>query len=50
MSLADRTPPTPEEFPAFRDRLSNWGRWGDDDQFGTLNFITPTSAAPRRRW
>ena len=41
MSLADRTPPTPEEFPAFRDRLSNWGRWGDDDQFGTLNFITP---------
>lgn len=21
--------------------LSNWGRWGDDDQIGTLNFITP---------
>ncbi len=21
--------------------LSNWGRWGDDDRFGTLNFITP---------
>lgn len=21
--------------------LSNWGRWGDDDQRGTLNFITP---------
>ncbi len=20
--------------------LSNWGRWGKDDQFGTLNFIT----------
>ena len=20
--------------------LSNWGRWGDDDQIGTLNFIT----------
>jgi kynurenine formamidase len=20
-------------------RLSNWGRWGDDDQIGTLNFI-----------
>jgi kynurenine formamidase len=22
------------------DELSNWGRWGDDDQSGTLNFIT----------
>jgi kynurenine formamidase len=21
--------------------LSNWGRWGADDQIGTLNFITP---------
>lgn len=30
---------------AFFDRnmkeLSNWGRWGKDDQLGTLNFITP---------
>jgi kynurenine formamidase len=22
-------------------RLSNWGRWGTDDEKGTLNFITP---------
>jgi kynurenine formamidase len=22
-------------------RVSNWGRWGDDDQLGTLNFVTP---------
>ncbi len=22
-------------------RLSNWGRWGADDQRGTLNFVTP---------
>ena len=21
--------------------LSNWGRWGDDDQIGTLNNVTP---------
>jgi hypothetical protein len=21
--------------------LSNWGRWGEDDQLGTLNLITP---------
>ncbi len=22
-------------------QLSNWGRWGKDDQLGTLNLITP---------
>ena len=22
-------------------RVSNWGRWGADDELGTLNFITP---------
>ena len=22
-------------------RLSNWGRWGDGDEIGTLNFVTP---------
>jgi hypothetical protein len=21
--------------------LSNWGRWGPDDQIGTLNNVTP---------
>src|ERR1035441_10519277 len=23
------------------EKLSNWGRWGADDQIGTLNFVTP---------
>lgn len=23
------------------ERFSNWGRWGPDDEIGTLNFITP---------
>lgn len=23
------------------EKLSNWGRWGTDDQRGTLNYITP---------
>jgi hypothetical protein len=22
-------------------KLRNWGRWGPDDEIGTLNFITP---------
>ena len=26
---------------AFHRELSNWGRWGPDDQLGTLNTITP---------
>src|ERR1019366_793174 len=26
---------------ALEERLSNWGRWGKDDQIGTLNLITP---------
>jgi len=23
------------------ERCSNWGRWGPDDEIGTLNFVTP---------
>ena len=30
---------------AFHQTLSNWGRWGDDDQLGALNLITPAVAA-----
>lgn len=41
MGLADRTPPTVEEYEGYKERLSNWGRWGDTDQLGTLNHITP---------
>jgi kynurenine formamidase len=29
-----------DDFKAIGKRLSNWGRWGADDQKGTLNFIT----------
>jgi kynurenine formamidase len=25
----------------FQKTLSNWGRWGDDDELGTINLITP---------
>jgi kynurenine formamidase len=33
--------PLPDELKELAQRLSNWGRWGGDDQRGTLNFITP---------
>lgn len=45
MSLADRTAPTVDEYNAYKQRFSNWGRWGADDQLGTLNHI---SEATRR--
>jgi kynurenine formamidase len=35
-----------EGFAELYKRLSNWGRWGDDDEAGTLNLID--SAAVRR--
>jgi hypothetical protein len=41
VSLADRTPPTVEEFQDFGRRFSNWNRWGSEDVLGTLNHITP---------
>ncbi len=41
MGLKDRRPPSPEEYAAYRERFSNWGRWGENDEFGTLNFVTP---------
>lgn len=35
-----RTPPSDPEYLAYRERFSNWGRWGKEDRLGTLNFIT----------
>ncbi len=35
------TVPTEDEVLAYFDTLSNWGRWGPDDQLGTLNLVTP---------
>jgi kynurenine formamidase len=32
---------TVEEYERWKKELSNWGRWGKDDQIGALNLITP---------
>jgi kynurenine formamidase len=32
---------TPEEYERWKKDLSNWGRWGKNDQIGALNLITP---------
>ena len=33
--------PTQDEVLAYFTSLSNWGRWGDEDELGTVNHITP---------
>ena len=42
-SAADWTGPVASDADIDRmlPAISNWGRWGPDDQLGTLNFITP---------
>jgi hypothetical protein len=32
---------TQSQFDGWKTSLSNWGRWGKDDQKGTMNLITP---------
>ncbi|MGX7761977.1 cyclase family protein [Streptomyces angustmyceticus] len=32
--------PLPQEFHDIAERVNNWGRWGADDEIGTLNLIT----------
>jgi kynurenine formamidase len=34
-------PSTPEDFARLQKQLSNWGRWGAQDQMGAVNLITP---------
>jgi len=44
MSAPDPSRPVPHlttaDVDRFRTDLSNWGRWGDDDQIGALNHVT----------
>lgn len=35
-----RTPHNVEEFNTMFQALNNWGRWGDNDELGTMNLIT----------
>ncbi len=41
---ARRPMPTQDDVLGYFDTLSNWGRWGDDDELGTLHHITTTCA------
>lgn len=37
--------PLPAEFTDLAREVNNWGRWGDGDELGTLNLITPEVVA-----
>ena len=41
--------PTEEEVLGWMISLSNWDRWGPDDELGTLNLITPEKRAQAGR-
>ena len=41
MILAQNHTVTPEQYERWKKELSNWGRWGKEDQLGALNLITP---------
>lgn len=45
MSSRPKTTPshmTASEFDKLFQQVCNWGRWGPDDQLGTLHYISPT--------
>ena len=35
------SPRNADEFDALFKQVSNWGRWGKDDQLGSINLVTP---------
>ena len=36
------------DFAALSKQVSNWGRWGADDELGTLNLIDAAAREARR--
>jgi len=38
--------PTEEDVLGWMTALSNWARWGPEDELGTLNLITPGETGP----
>jgi kynurenine formamidase len=49
MRLMTSAPPTIDTIREFCRRHSNWGRWGEDDERGTLNHVTAADIAGAAR-
>ncbi len=43
--MASQAQLTQSDLKAMAQQVSNWGRWGDDDELGALNLITPAKRA-----
>jgi kynurenine formamidase len=43
--MPDLALPTQDRVEGYFKELNNWGRWGHDDQLGTLNLVTPAKQA-----
>jgi kynurenine formamidase len=43
--MPDWTPPSQSYVDGYFKQLNNWGRWGDNDQTGTVNLITAAKRA-----
>ena len=41
MTTSANAPLSVQDFELLFDELKNWGRWGPDDELGTLNFLGP---------
>jgi len=41
VQAASRGPVTRELLDEYCERFRNWGKWGPEDEIGTLNYITP---------
>jgi kynurenine formamidase len=46
--MAEWTPPTQDRAEGYFKELNNWGRWGDADQRGTVNLVTPAKREAAR--
>lgn len=40
-AVGEPAPMSKSQFDTLMQDISNWGRWGEEDQLGTLNLITP---------
>src|SRR3989442_7431070 len=47
--MLERPLPTEQEVVGWIRQRRNWGRWGEDDQVGAINLITPAKRAAAAR-
>jgi kynurenine formamidase len=47
--MADAPLPSRDRVEGYFKELNNWGRWGHDDQLGTLNLVTPAKQEQAQR-